>query len=853
MKEEFNDVVEKTLKGAKREEKIKSIIKSSNILSKYLKIPKEELKILKVYIINDLMSIKKQTEEQKKQNTIGVIAVKSCLEENYDYLTYMLNCKYRVDRSAVTSERDFLVNSWNPICSGCKLKNCIKSISYNFIYEIDRLNEQIQHDKENKTNEEQIDLISYMEVLDILLNENNDETKKKKKTNKDLFSKVDFYDLLFVLVLLESDLIRLEEYDDESKIAKFQYVGLESRNEEKYYINKLLEYFAGNKYELITLDLGKIKQLQNNIEETKGSREKIIKIACYYKYLMEIENIDIISELNSFIEKDKVTTLKARAYYYYERYKNKVEQLPYNKKAKDKIIELFNYIINHNYIGNTPFIPINIVIYSNDKESVEKVRNIIGEYMWFFGYLPENMRYYDESMNNLILDKYLINKLYLTTVNDRVQNKRGVLTIHNFANIMYTEEINRNLILNILTEQIERNNNNVCTIIYGSKEEIQPILMNYPKLRNILFNIELEIDELDIDSLKDIVINKLNTTEKVNSEIEEGILNYLKSTYTSSEIKNMEYINKLYNSIILNINKTMNINTNRKIQIEDIPEGYNIRNLPEVLKDLNDLVGLEKIKNQINDLIYLLKFNKKVNIDITKINLHMFFTGNPGTGKTTVARLISDILYNLGYVQQNKLVEVSAKDLIANYVGQTPGKTFSILKSAFGGVLFIDEAYSIVSQENRGSFGDECIATIIKVMEDYKDKLVIIFAGYEKEMEEFIKYNAGLTSRVGYRIKFEDYTTDELMEILDGLVSKNNLTIEEDAREEIRRIVYESSKIENFGNARFINKLFQNILIEHAKNTDLINDEKDLFTIKLSDINSEKLMAKDSNKRKIGF
>lgn len=839
MSEEFKEVVENTMKIEERKQKIKLIIEESPILSRYLCVPKEELKLLKIYIINDLMTIKKQTEEQRKQNKITVVGIKSCLEENYDYLTYMLNCKYKVDRQLATTEREFTFGSWNTICDGCKMKNCIKSLVYNFIYEIDEINK------------DQKEKIEYYEVIEYLLQENIEN--QKKKVDLKIFDKVEFYDLLFILVLLESELIKLEEYNETNRVAKFSYVKLDARDEYKYYINKLYDYVSGIKFSQIEIKLSDLEELEQQIEKQESKREYIIKIAAYYKYLMEVGNIDVIIGLRKYLEKDKATSLRARPAYYYERYKNKIEELPYNKKAKNKIIELFNYIINNNYIGNTPYIPINIVIYSNDKESVEKIRNIIGEYMWFFGYLSENMKYYDESMNNLILDKFLINKLYTNVVNDRVEMKRGVLTIHNFANIMYTEELNRNLILNILTEQIERNNRNVCTIIYGSKEELQPILVKYPKLNHTLFNLKLEIDELDIEDLKNLIVKKLNTTEQIDSKLEEKIEAYLKSTYNSSEIKNMEYINKLYNTIILNKNKSMNINTDRKIELEDIPEGYNTRNLPEVLKDLNELVGLEKIKEQINDLIYLLKFNKKANIDISKMNLHMFFTGNPGTGKTTVARLISDILYNLGYVQQNKLVEVSAKDLIANYVGQTPGKTFSILKSAFGGVLFIDEAYSIVSQENRGSFGDECIATIIKVMEDYRDKLVIIFAGYEKEMEEFIKYNAGLTSRVGYKIKFEDYSTEELMEIFEGLLNKNNLIVEKDAKDAIKEIIYQSSKIENFGNARYINHLFQNILIEHAKNTDLINNEEDLYKIRLIDINKEKLMAKDTKRRMIGF
>ena len=284
----------------------------------------------------------------------------------------------------------------------------------------------------------------------------------------------------------------------------------------------------------------------------------------------------------------------------------------------------------------------------------------------------------------------------------------------------------------------------------------------------------------------------------------------------------------------------------------NIPDVYNTRNLGEILEELNSLVGLYNIKNQLDKLIHLLKFNKKVNMDMSETNLHMVFTGNPGTGKPTVARIVSDILYNLGYIKQNKLVEVSAKDLIAEYVGQTSGKTYRTMKSAFGGVLFIDEAYSILSQ-GKTSFGPECIATIIKIMEDHKNELVVIFAGYEKEMEEFIRSNPGLKSRIGYLIKFKDYNVDELMEIFNKLLEKNKLKIEDLAKETVRQVITDSSKIDNFGNGRFINNLFQNILIEHAKNTSELEDLDRLYTITLQDINKEDLVVKSNERKRIGF
>ena len=151
-------------------------------------------------------------------------------------------------------------------------------------------------------------------------------------------------------------------------------------------------------------------------------------------------------------------------------------------------------------------------------------------------------------------------------------------------------------------------------------------------------------------------------------------------------------------------------------------------------------------------------------------------------------------------------------------------------------------------------FGDECISTILKMMEDYKDKLIIIFAGYKDEMQKFASSNVGLNSRIGYTINFPDYTIDELLEIFGQLLERNNLKITEEALKETRLIVEDAKEIENFGNARYINNMFQKILVSHAKNTDLTNkDDEKLYTITKEDIEAEKLLANTYNKRKIGF
>jgi len=614
-------------------------------------------------------------------------------------------------------------------------------------------------------------------------------------------------------------------------------------------MNDILDFYkTGTATSNITININNKRNILKKAD--KDFNQYIYEVAAYYTYLIEIEKYDLLDKLRDYLYSEKeYNKIKVRSRYFIYRFFQKVEELPYSRKSKDKILNIYNYILNYRF-NNAPFIPINIIIYSKDKDSINNIKALIGNFMWFFGYLPDDMRYYDESMNNIVLDKYSIQNLYWTKTQERLI-KRGILVLHNFENIMYTEAMNQNLILNVLTDEMDKNKNYVCTIIYGDKEELSQILNGYPKLKNVLINVELELDELDAQKATETLVKKLEQTELVPNDVENKIYNYIKSTYNQSDTKNMEYINKLYNSIILNKYKAFDDVEDDNVQLSHIPDAYSIRDISDILKDLNSLVGLHDIKEQITDLIHLLKFNQKANINISNFNLHMIFTGNPGTGKTTVARLVSDILYNLGYINQNKLVEVSSKDLIAEYVGQTAGKTYKVLKSAIGGVLFIDEAYAIVGEGSK--FGDECISTILKMMEDYKENLVIIFAGYKEEMNQFAKSNVGLTSRIGYTINFPDYTIDELMEIFLNLLKKDNLSIDKEAENIIKEIIERSSTIDNFGNGRYVNNLFQKLLISHAKNLDKI-DDFDLYKISKEDIEYDKLLANNlNNNKKIGF
>lgn len=231
--------------------------------------------------------------------------------------------------------------------------------------------------------------------------------------------------------------------------------------------------------------------------------------------------------------------------------------------------------------------------------------------------------------------------------------------------------------------------------------------------------------------------------------------------------------------------------------------------------------------------------------------MHMIFKGNAGTGKTTVARLLAEIYYNLGYIKNNKLVEVQSQDLIGEFLGQTGPKTQAVIESALDGVLFIDEAYSIMEHNGtNASYSAECVATLLKAMEDYQGRLIIIFAGYTEEMRRFRDLNPGLKSRIGYEIDFPDYSIDELLQIYDKKIEEKGFKSDSEARKKVENILINAKNVDNFGNGRFVENIVQKIIIEHAKQTKEITDTEKLLTFTESDVNNIK--AEDS-KRRIGF
>ena len=255
---------------------------------------------------------------------------------------------------------------------------------------------------------------------------------------------------------------------------------------------------------------------------------------------------------------------------------------------------------------------------------------------------------------------------------------------------------------------------------------------------------------------------------------------------------------------------------------EKVPEQEEKPKEPETdpMDDLNALIGLTSIKHdvrELTDFAKVQKLRKDEGMKSVPVSLHLVFTGNPGTGKTTVARIISRIYKQIGVLSKGQLIEVDRSGLVAGYVGQTALKTQEKINQALGGVLFIDEAYAL-SQEN-DAFGQEAIDTILKAMEDHRDDLVVIVAGYTEPMEKFINSNPGLKSRFNKYIEFPDYSVDELEEIFNMNLNKYEYELEEDAKKHIREMINQRklTRLENFANAREIRNLFEEIVTNQAR------------------------------------
>lgn len=499
----------------------------------------------------------------------------------------------------------------------------------------------------------------------------------------------------------------------------------------------------------------------------------------------------------------------------------KIEELHITEKSKELLKKIIEYIRKYNEKIEKQFISFNMCIYSENEEVKKDILDILNQNINYFSYMKKG--------NAGIVSFYDIDKA--EKLDEIYSSNHNVISFEKSKAIDLKSQEDKEKILNKLNEKIKDNEQNILTVLSAkNKEELYGMFSISDDLKNEFSEFEIVEQKPDVQEVYNEILDKIRDNINIDEQMQIDLLDYISNTYEKSDLNFIEYRDKLLKAITFN---------------KEIPKYEKDKSIDEVFQELDELVGLKKVKQALRDLVSLKELKNKASDDlkIKDVNLHMVFLGNPGTGKTTVARMVAEILYNLKYIKQNKLIEVSSKDLVAEYVGQTAPKTMAVVQKALGGVLFIDEAYSLASGQGQGNgYNEEAIATLIQAMENHRDNLVVIFAGYTKEMQSFLNTNSGIVSRIGYTLEFEDYTTEELIKIFEQMTKKSGFVVEKDAIEKLRKIIDEYKDTKNFGNARFVRNVYEKTIIKHASNIKDKKTKKAIKTITEDDISVENLL-----------
>lgn len=379
-------------------------------------------------------------------------------------------------------------------------------------------------------------------------------------------------------------------------------------------------------------------------------------------------------------------------------------------------------------------------------------------------------------------------------------------------NLSFYDGLGLALVLGVISEPDDFNED---SDLLGDTEQVTKIINDFFKsIADNIKDINVTISNFELSSLtlfKGIENEKL---KKIFYEFSEIIVK-ADGIVTEHEAKTLKFVS---NSIF---KQTIPTNQTKSDNETDLLKGISIET---ILEELNSLVGLANIKADIQSLINIINVNKlrkNEGLPVQKLSLHSVFIGPPGTGKTTIARILSKIYHALEILPENKCIETDRSGLVAGYVGQTAIKTDNIINQALNGILFIDEAYTLKRGDSDNDYGQEAIDILLKRMEDNRDNLIIIVAGYEKEMAHFINSNPGLKSRFNRYFYFNDYSALELTEIYKRMAEKSGFVFSEKTLNRLTELfdVLCSKKDDKFGNARLARNIFEKTFEKHANRT----------------------------------
>ena len=372
-----------------------------------------------------------------------------------------------------------------------------------------------------------------------------------------------------------------------------------------------------------------------------------------------------------------------------------IDNLLIEEESKDLLKKIMSYMEKYHKKEEERYLNFHLLVQSDNKELLDQLEKITKKMC------SDNS--YTENNNSIKISFYDIENI------DDFQKKlasNSIIVLKDIKGIDLKDEPFKKRLFHALEEEI---NKHKLFILEGVKEDIDHFFEYDSLLREKAFPFSIIGTDPDVQDLYQEILGIIHKDIKTEDELSVKILDYISETYEKREVDYPTYRDQLCRHILIN---------------GDVPTLETEKTIDEIFEKLNELVGLEKVKKTLHELVdYMTLRKKSEDLKLNNVNLHMVFLGNPGTGKTTVARLISEILYNLKYTKQNKLIEVSSKDLVAEYVGQTAPKTMGVVERALGGVLFIDEAYALASIGNQNSYNDEAIATLIKAMEDYRESV----------------------------------------------------------------------------------------------------------------------------------